>query len=314
MLIFLFLLLRSCTAKIDPKTADVFVVSKNMEAAAILQKLNAQDFAKRTWFLDLALLLHGGAGRIRAGGYRIAQNAGSWTIASILTSDPLLRWVTIPEGLRKEQVADRLQQTLGWRDVTHDGFLHATIATPYDLTEGLYYPDTYLIPTDETDMQVLKRFINRFHEAFDPLYPQLQKRNIRPNTAIKIASIIQREAAGNGDMPLIAGILWNRLLQKMPLQIDATLQYARGNAGKGYWAPITPSDKQIDSPFNTYAHAGLPPMPIANPGLDAIDAVLHPIETKCLYYLHDNDRQIHCSQTYAEHLANIQKYLREGSR
>ncbi len=120
-----------------------------------------------------------------------------------------------------------------------------------------------------------KRFINRFNEQFEPYYEKLRDANIKYDTAVKLASIIQREAAGTHDMALIAGILWNRLAIKMKLEIDATLQYVRGDEGKGYWAPITPAAKSLDSPFNTYMYAGLPPQPISNPGIDAIDAVLN---------------------------------------
>jgi UPF0755 protein len=97
----------------------------------------------------------------------------------------------------------------------------------------------------------------------------------------------------------------------MNLEIDATVQYARGNTGSGWWAPVTSGDIQnIDSYYNTYKYKGLPPFPISNPGIDAIEAVLHPAETDCLYYLHDNNRQIHCAKTYEEHQANIEEYLK----
>ncbi|MFH1565593.1 MAG: endolytic transglycosylase MltG [bacterium] len=112
-------------------------------------------------------------------------------------------------------------------------------------------------------------------------------------------------------MPLIAGILWNRLLKEMKLEIDATVQYARGKTEKGWWTPIKASDiTEIDSPYNTYKYKGLPPHPISNPGINAIEAVLNPIETDCLYYLHDDNREIHCAKTFEEHKANIEKYLK----
>jgi UPF0755 protein len=89
------------------------------------------------------------------------------------------------------------------------------------------------------------------------------------------------------------------------------VQYARGKADDGWWAPISADDiKKIDSPYNTYQNSGLPPYPISEPGIDAILAVLNPSQTDCLYYLHDKDRQIHCAKTYEEHEANIDQYLR----
>jgi UPF0755 protein len=124
--------------------------------------------------------------------------------------------------------------------------------------------------------------------------------------------LIQREAAGKDDMALISGVIWNRLLNDQPLEIDATIQYARVNDGSGWWAPIKASDiDTIDSAYNTYKNTGLPPTPISNPGLDAIEAALNPEETECFYYLHDKDRQIHCSKTLEEHEANVEKYLRQ---
>ena len=129
-------------------------------------------------------------------------------------------------------------------------------------------------------------------------------------TGLRLASVVQREAAGKEDMPLVAGILWNRLLKGMKLEVDSTVQYARGKTDKCWWAPIKPGDiTEIDSPYNTYKYKGLPPHPIDNPGIDAIEAVLNPTETDCLYYLHDNNGQIHCAKTYEEHKANIEKYL-----
>jgi UPF0755 protein len=296
------------TFKQSEKT--IFTVSRTAGMFDIRDKLFKAESMQGRWFFDVPLWLHGGYWRIQPGGYVIDPSMNSWQIASVLTSPPALKWVVIPEGFRKEQVALRLQRDLGWDDAKREAFLVVKTATPYDLTEGFYFPDTYLIPTDEDVLAVTKRFINRFNDNFAPYVTSLRDANIKYDTAIKLASIIQREAGGQSDMSMIAGVLWNRLLINMPLEVDATLQYLRGDTGSGSWAPINIAVKKIDSPFNTYMYKGLPPQPISNPGLDAIDAVLHSEETKCLFYLHDNDRQIHCSETYEGHLANIETYLR----
>ena len=95
------------------------------------------------------------------------------------------------------------------------------------------------------------------------------------------------------------------------MEIDATVQYARGKLEDKWWAPIKASDiREIDSPYNTYKNKGLPPTPISNPGIDAIDAVLNPTETDCFYYLHDPSRIIHCAKTLEEHEMNIEEYLK----
>ena len=109
-------------------------------------------------------------------------------------------------------------------------------------------------------------------------------------------------------MNLISGIIWNRIFKGMKLQIDATLQYAKGSEEAGWWREVTSEDKKIKSSYNTYLHIGLPPSAIANPGLNAITAAYNPQKTKCMFYLHDKNRNIHCAVTYEEHKKNIEKY------
>ncbi len=96
----------------------------------------------------------------------------------------------------------------------------------------------------------------------------------------------------------------------MKLQIDATLQYAKGSEEDGWWGKVNSVDRKIDSSYNTYLHEGLPPGAIANPGLAAIAAAYNPAKTSCLFYLHDKNRQIHCARTYEEHKKNIEIYLK----
>ena len=232
-------------------------------------------------------------------------------LITILTSEPQLKWITIPEGLRKEEIGERIAKEIHWSDEDLEKWNTIYTAMEFDYREGVYFPDTYLIPVGENGLDTAKRMINRFNERFAGYLEKFSEQNILWTTGLKIASIVQREAAGKEDMPLIAGILWNRLLNDQPLEVDATVQYARGNTGSGWWAPITSVDIQnIDSPYNTYKNKGLPPTPISNPGMDAIDAVLNPEETDCYYYVHDANRQIHCAKTIEEHEANIDKYLK----
>ena len=229
----------------------------------------------------------------------------------VLTSEPQLKWITIPEGLRKEEIGERLAKELHWSNEELVKWNTTYTAMQYDYREGVYFPDTYLIPTDENGLDTAKRMINRFNERFTGYPEKFTAENIKWTTALTLASIIQREAAGPHDMPLIAGILWNRLDQNKQLEIDATVQYARGKTENDWWSPIKGSDtRSIESPFNTYLNKGLPPHPISNPGMDAIEAVLNPEATDCIYYLHDSEGIIHCSESFAEHELNIDQYLR----
>jgi UPF0755 protein len=218
--------------------------------------------------------------------------------------------VVIPEGWRKEQIGETLAGTFNWSDEELDRWNTVDTKMKADYIEGTYFPDTYLIPVDEGGLAIAGRMTRRFDEKFAPYLSQFAEQNILWTTGLTMASIIQRETASKDDMPLIAGVMWKRLELGMKLEIDATVQYARGKTEAGWWSPLQPGDiRNIDSPYNTYKYPGLPPSPISSPGLDAIEAVLHPAETDCLYYLHDHNQQIHCARTFEEHKANIEQYL-----
>ncbi len=294
------------SAELELFTAPVL----GMDRVEAVKSLSDQDFVRSAWALGFALAR--GDQKIAPGGYWVSKDMDVWELSKTITSPPSLKWVVIPEGLRKEEIGERLAQTLGWDDQQLSDWTYTYTAMDFDHLEGVYFPDTYLIPINETGLEIANRMRRRFDEEFAPYMTKFLKQNVKWTTAIKIASIVQREAAGKEDMPIIAGILWNRLLKNMKLEVDATVQYARDdqqNLTTGFWKPIVLADKDIDSKYNTYKYSGLPPFPIANPGLDAIEAVINPAETDCLYYLHDANREIHCAKTYEEHLQNIANYL-----
>lgn len=294
-----------------PQTAVenvIFIVNRNQTGMQTVDKLKTQGFIKNKMVFNLILSFK--HKQVEAGGYTLSKNMSVWQVADRLTNSPDMKWVVIPEGLRKEQIGELLAKTFNWGNDELEKWNTVYTKMKIDYIEGTYFPDTYLIPVDESGLDIANRMTRRFDEQFAPYISQFAEQNIKWTTGLKLASIIQREAGGKNDMPLIAGILWNRLNQNMNLEIDATVQYARGNTGNGWWAPIKSEDiTNIDSPYNTYKYKGLPPYPIANPGINAIEAVLHPTETDCLYYLHDSNRQIHCAKTFEEHKSNIEQYL-----
>lgn len=287
-----------------------FVITAGTPENEVIARLRSGGFIRSSRAFDYILTVRGWHDKIKSGGYRISKSMSAWQIAHILAQEPYMRWVSIPEGLRKEEIAEILKKKLAWDEKEVESFLNPPETLLFPLSEGYYFPDTYLISIEEDGSAVAKRMLDRFNEKFAPYYNEFLEKDIKHTTAVKLASILEREAAGPSDMPIVAGILWNRLDIGMRLDIDATLQYARGKTEKGWWAPIKVADKDIDSPYNTYRTSGLPPTPISNPGMTALLAVLHPAETQCLFYLHDNSRVIHCAPTYAEHRKNIEKYLR----
>ena len=290
-----------------PEGTDRFTISLTATNEDIANSLLGAQFITDTKsFIDI---LNKEKVAISPGAYKLSKEMTPIQIDKVLHGKPYMKWVMIKEGLRKEEIATILANTLGWTSKQKSDWISIDTTTSPEYTEGVYYPDTYLIPIAEEPALVAKRLIAKFNEKFYSYLPEFTAKNIKWTKALVLASIVQREAANNADMPLIAGVLWNRLNQNMALGVDATLQYIRGDVGKGWWAPITVALKQTDSPFNTYKYKGLPPYPISNPGIPAIEAVLNPQVTDCLYYLHDKNHITHCSVTYEEHQANIQKYL-----
>jgi len=288
---------------------EQFTVPRGATMQSISDTLKAQGFIRNSLAFHIYFHIFENKKTIAPGGYYISKSESAVTIAHTLISPPAMKWVTIPEGLRKEEIAGIFTSALNWSSSTEAEFLADTNTNP-SYIEGVYFPDTYLIPTNDTPEQVATELVGEFNEKFAPYAQEAVNKDIKWTTALTLASIIQREAAGTADMPLISGILWNRLLQNMALDVDSTVQYARGDTPTGWWAPITSVDKQIDSPFNTYLNAGLPPHPISNPGIAAINAALNPATTTCLYYLHDSNRVIHCADTLDQQENNIVKYLK----
>ncbi len=294
---------------VDSNIAETaFVITPSEPMDDISHRLHTEGLIRNEWAFRLAYATSEGVHEVRPGGYTLSSSMDVWTVVGTLAKSPYLAWVVLPPGLRKEQVGTVLANTLSW--TAEEQKLWSAPTTFGGISEGTeYLPDTYLIPSDQNPTQIASRLATRFAQGTDVYAQQAidQKKNWQ--MVVNIASLIEREAAGP-DMKLISGIIWNRLHKNMKLQLDATLQYVKGNEQDGWWSFVKSEDKYLDSPFNTYQHTGLPPHPIAVPALAAIDAALNPTTTTCLYYLHDSHGQIHCSQDYAGQLSNVQKYLK----
>jgi UPF0755 protein len=220
-------------------------------------------------------------------------------------ANPFVRYIKVPPGLRNEEVVKRVSKALNWDEEEKNLFLQEI-----DDHAGKLFPETYLVPDNIDAEELRQRMLKRFDQEAAAKTSKLVKSKTQSlDNVVKIASLIQREAAGPHDMRLISGIIANRLKKNMSLDIDATLQYAKGNEEIGWWPIVVPADKYIDSPYNTYKNKGLPPTPISNPGFAAISAAANPQKTSCIFYFHDAKRNIHCSVTYKEHVAKIKKYL-----
>jgi UPF0755 protein len=285
-----------------------FTVDPDMTVASVAQKAVGEDLAQSSLVLQLVLIEKADGRLIRPGTYKLSGSMDTWTVAHILTQPPAIAFVTFPPSIRKEQMGVILANALGWSPAQKEEWNTVATNPDPDFIEGVYYPDTYWIPSDQTPTQIAARLRGRFTDVFQPYLKESQEKGIPWTDVLTLASIVDRESSKD-DKALVAGILWNRLEIGMRLQADATLQYIRGTEGS-WWPQPKSEDKYLESPFNTYQNTGLPPHPINNPTMASIEAVLNPDSTDCLFYLHDADHQIHCSITYAGQQDNVERYLR----
>lgn len=289
----------------------VFAVPEQREGFDVVGKLEKEGYIRNVAAFRMLLWLFAWDKEIASGGYRLDPAMSVPVVMKTVTGQPQLVWVTTSGCLRKEQVGEMIGPKLGWNSEQLTTWNAVYAEDKPEWVEGVYFPDTYLLPRDEPVEAVARRFVDNFNAKLSPLLGEFVKQNIKWTTGLKIASLIQREAAGPEDMKLISGIIWNRLNTGMKLEIDATMQYTKGKKPDGsWWGGVDLAEKRRDSLYNTYLRKGLPPTPICSPGLDTIRAVLEPEETDCVFYLHDRNRQIHCAATYAGHLKNIRDYLR----
>jgi UPF0755 protein len=243
-----------------------------------------------SWVFNVYSRLNGDA-NYKAGTYELRKNMGVSEAVKVLKAGPHVAFVrlTIPPGFWLRQTATRVGHLPG---LDIDSFLEATqnnaVRSAYEPAgtnnlEGLLWPDTYNISAEEDEIQVLSTLVHTFESRAGKL--GLANANVQGHTAydiIKVASLVEAEAKIDADRPLIASVIYNRLARGMPLQIDATLIYARGNPNN---RKLSDADKAIDSPYNTYAHTGLPPTPIASVSTASLKAALAPATSPYLYYV-----------------------------
>ena len=243
---------------------------------------------------------------LEAGQYQVPAGATVEDIVALLThnqSGTSVR-LTIPEGYTAKKIGALAEQKGLF---TADAFIAAT-KQPYQEDflaghdaslglDGYLFPDTYQFAAKATPQDVVTALLKQFGVKVTPDMRAHTPAGFTLAQVVVMASIVEREAFFDKDRAAVAGVFYNRLKAGMPLQSDATVAYAVGRSG----ADITEADKQANSPYNTYLHAGLPPGGISNPGLPSLQAAFSPMSVPYLYYLTDKDGHAHFSKTYAQH-------------
>jgi UPF0755 protein len=254
-----------------------------------------------------------GLTKILPGGYDLPPTAGPLDLAKIFKDGPDYIKVTFPEGFTANQVAARLVRH-GFNGGTELKSL-AYPATGFSRLEGRLFPDTYLMPVKGNGKNIAGRMQERFLQVTNALprpFPQVNGKPLTLSQVVVLASLVEREAASAQEMPQVAGVLLNRLRKPMRLQVDATVQYARvlaamqGAPDEGHKERLLYSDLEIQSPYNTYQHDGLPPAPICNPGEAALKAAARPASSDYLFYVMSPKLKRHrFAKTFGEHQHNI---------
>lgn len=294
------------TAPVDKKTKEskIFVVQKGEGIRSIAKRLKNEKLIKDQVVFFILVKWLGFDAKIQAGDFRLSPSMDTKTLLRELTHGTLDIWVTFPEGLRSEEVAEILKDKV---PTYEESWL-----SKLKKNEGYLFPDTYLIPKDadiELVLAILKSNFDR--KVIEQMQDDLAKDGRTLNEAIILASLIEREARFEEDRPKVASVLLNRLGIGMKLDVDATVQYALGFQGKeGWWKrKLNNQDLKFNFPYNTYLYSGLPPKPIASPGLASIKASVYPQANNYLYYLSDKEGRMYYAQTFKEHQKNIEKYL-----
>jgi UPF0755 protein len=295
----------------DPPVS--LIVPPGSSAEAIGRQLHALGLVRYPLLFRVLVVSRGVETVLKAGEYAIGGPLSLEQIVDMMARGDVVRHdVTVPEGKNLADVAEIVNA----HGIDAPAFLKAARdpALIHDLDplapdlEGYLFPDTYEITlTPGAPAALVTRMVQRFRAMMEPELPRLLTRSLSLRQVVTLASLVELETAQAEERPRIAAVFLNRLRKKMPLQTDPTVIYALRQA-EAWDGKIHKRDLSIDSPYNTYRIAGLPPGPIASPGRESLRAVLDPASVPDLYFVSRNDGTHQFSPTLAEHNQAVERY------
>lgn len=304
----------SSTTVANGEQLDVYVtVRPGMTATDIGEMLEERGIIVSRYKFWAIAKLGGSAEKFKAGTYHFYVNMPIREVLDILIGgeESILRF-TIPEGFTVSEIADRLQKEgivsakefkAKAKNFAPYHYMKASKDAKYR-AEGFLFPDTYEVEPDTPPEAILQMMARTFDDRLtDEMREQAEKMDLTIYDLVTLASLVEKEARFEEDRPIIAQVFLKRLEINMPLQSDTTIQYLLDVPKED----VTYADTEIDSPYNTYQHYGLPPGPIANPGIDSLMAVLEPANTDYLYFVADRQGHNHYTKTYEEHLVVVDR-------
>ncbi len=330
--LFLFVSYSSNLEAVNQKNSDViFTIKQGDSSEVILENLENKGLIQDAFYAELYLKFNSELSDFKAGNYSLND---SMNVNEILTrlndsknavNDDVL--ITIPEGTWAKNIAAIFENKLGidqnelldlWND---DSYLETLIDEYEFLTddilnddlnvklEGYLFPETYYFASGSSAKQATKKLLDQTEKIYNKYIDDFNSSEYSVHELFTLASITQFESGQSADNKIISGVWFNRLEQGMPLQSSVTICYALYDYDHWLDCEVNPD---IESPFNTYKYSGIPIGPIANPGEDAILSVVQAVDTDYLYFMADvyGDGTVYYAETYAEHLENVNKYLR----
>ncbi len=304
------------TAIVDerlPAAATTLVVPNGATGRDIARLLADDRIVSSAFAFDLLARLRHESSSMKAGEYRFEAHRSIAAILAQLTAGggQVAKWVTIPEGFTSAQIARTLAAaSLGSKSALATTFSHETLVLGGVRTanlEGYLFPETYLVPVRASPADIAEQMTREFARELPPdAAARARRLGLTIPQVVAVASIVEREARADDERALMAGVYYNRLRRRMPLQVDATIEYTFPH----HKEVITYADLARNSPYNTYEHTGLPPTPIANPGRASLLAAFYPRASPYLYYVAMGNGHSAFSRTLAEHNANVARYLK----
>jgi len=300
---------------------EVFVkIPKGASAPAIARTLVGAGVLRRELPFLVYLRWKGQTRDLQAGEYRFAMPATPVEVAArLVRGDVFYVSVTIPEGLTAEETISLIaRHGLGATEDLRRALSRVDWIRDLDdrahSLEGYLFPDTYRFPRDTDSEAILRAMVEQFRTRFRKL---LNGRPVPGSRAVRdiviLASLVEKETGSENERGLVASVLTNRLARGIPLACDPTIIYAMKLAGR-YDGNLRRADLAMDSPYNTYIHAGLPPGPIANPGSGALAAALDPTPSPYLYYVSRNDGTHVFSEDFRSHSQAVERYQKNRRR
>lgn len=285
------------TAPREFPKGEIVIIDEGLTLKDISYMLEEKRIIRSPLLFRSLVILMSAENSVQAGYYMFNEELDAYGVARRVINgefDILPQKITIPEGTNVFEIAALLDDKLE----SFDTGLFIKLARA---KEGYLFPDTYFFNPGTEPEKVMDIMEHTFWKKIDELKDKIEASDKSLSEIIIMASIIEREAYSSEERRVISGILWKRIEEGMPLQVDATFSHVNG---KGSYDLTKDDLASTDSPYNTYTNLGLPPGPISNPGLDAIEAALEPEESPYYFYLHGRNGDIHYASTFETHKAN----------